>query len=102
MKALILAVALLTSSVAHAGGYGYNNGYNQGYYNGYNNSSYVWSNGNWVGPALAGAVVGGLVVNAMQPRPQVVYVMPPGYVCQPVYIVSNLGGQPEYQFAGCR
>lgn len=64
----ILALSTLFASQAQAHGY---YGYRGGYY---------YNNNNWVAPAVAGVVIGGLAARA--------YYTPPVYVQQPVY------GQP--------
>jgi hypothetical protein len=69
----IILLALSTTSMAH--------GYHGGHY--YNNNQ-------WVGPAVAGVVIGGLAARAYYApspvyvqQPQVVYVQPPVYYQQP-------------------
>jgi len=75
----IVLLALSTTSMAH--GYGYHGGY---YYN----------NNQWVGPVVAGAVIGSLAARAYYApppvyvqQPQVIYIqqsIPPGYIQQQI------------------
>ena len=77
----ILAMSTLFASQAQAHGY---YGYRGGYYG---------NNNNWVGPAVAGVVIGGLAARAYYAppvyvqQPQVIYIqqsIPPGYVQQQI------------------
>lgn len=90
MKKLIVALCFLGTVSSPA--WAWNNGYHGGY--GYRGPVYVNNygyNNNWVAPALAGAVVGGLVARSyyapppsVYVQPQVVYTNPPvTYVQQP-------------------
>ena len=78
----IIAIVLMTVS---ASAFAWNNGYRGGYYGYrgpvyYNNYGY---NNNWVAPALAGAVVGGLVARSYYAPPPVVYAQPQVIYTQP-------------------
>ena len=85
----ILALILVAFSISASA-----NGYYRGGYYGYRGPVYVNNygyNNNWVAPALAGAVVGGLVARQYY-APPVVYVQPQ----QPVYIQQPPPAPPAY------
>lgn len=87
MKKLIVALCLIGATISSSA-FAWNNGYRG--YNGYRGPVYVNNygyNNNWVAPALAGAVVGGLVARSY-------YAPPPVYVQQPVYVQP----QPTYYY----
>lgn len=94
----ILALVLMTLSASafawHNGYRGYNN-YNYNYNNNYNN--------NWVGPALAGVVVGGLVARQYYAPPPVVYIQPqqPVMYYQQPYPANNGYHQENILDANC-
>lgn len=70
----ILALAiLLAAPTAQARGHGHGHGHGHG-------------GGNWFGPMLGGMIIGGIVVDAMQPRQSTVIVQqPPVVIPQPNY-----------------
>jgi hypothetical protein len=81
--AMVGIAASTSASAQYVRSYRYHSyGYHYGY--GYHRS--------WVGPAIAGAIIGGAVASTINPpvvyaQPPVVYAQPPVYVApQPVYV----------------
>ena len=93
----ILALALMTLSASAFAWHG------NGYY-GYRGPVYVNNygyNNNWVAPAVAGAVVSGLVARQYYSPPQVVYVQPPVTYYQQPYPANNSYHQESILDANC-
>jgi hypothetical protein len=89
MKKLLVTLCLIGATISSPAYAWYNHGYH-----GYRGPVYV-NNNNWVGPALAGAVVGAALTRPYYYNPPVYYTPPPVVYTQPTVYVQQPNPAPS-------